>query len=116
MKTCIKTAWSILAFLFCFFQAHAQHTVSGLITDESQEAVLGASVQVKGTTLGTISDENGNDGSFLFTTFCIERSETLNYTSPFYVESISSYALARATPLAIKDLVNPSMAYIALMP
>jgi TonB-linked SusC/RagA family outer membrane protein len=60
MKTCIKTAWSILAFLFCFFQAHAQHTVSGLITDESQEAVLGASVQVKGTTLGTISDENGN--------------------------------------------------------
>ncbi len=46
--------------LFCFHQAHAQHTVSGTITDEFQEAVLGASVQVKGTTLGTISDENGN--------------------------------------------------------
>ncbi len=46
--------------MFCFHQIYAQHTVSGTITDESQEGVLGASIQVIGTTLGTISDGNGN--------------------------------------------------------
>jgi TonB-linked SusC/RagA family outer membrane protein len=60
MKKCIKSALSILTFLLCFHQIHAQHTVNGTITDESQEGVLGATVLVKGTTLGTISDANGN--------------------------------------------------------
>ena len=60
MKKCIKSALSILSFLFCFYQAHAQHTVSGTIIDESQQGVIGAAVLVKGTTLGTISDANGN--------------------------------------------------------
>ncbi len=60
MKKSLRSALSIFVLMFCFHQAHAQHTVSGKITDESQEGVLGASVQVKGTTLGTISDENGN--------------------------------------------------------
>ena len=46
--------------MFCFHHASAQITVSGAITDESQEAVTGASVHVKGTTLGTTSDVNGN--------------------------------------------------------
>ena len=60
MKKCIKSALSILTILFCFHQTHAQGTVRGTITDETEEGVIGASVQVKGTMLGTISDINGN--------------------------------------------------------
>ena len=52
--------------LLCFlslvaFQAMAQRSVSGKITDgETGESVPGASVIVKGTTSGTISDFDGN--------------------------------------------------------
>ena len=60
MKKCIRTTLGILVLLFCFHHVHAQVTITGKITDESQEGVTGASVRVKGTTLGTISDINGN--------------------------------------------------------
>ncbi len=38
----------------------AQRTVSGKVTDASGEGVLGANVVVKGTTTGTVTDNNGN--------------------------------------------------------
>ena len=60
MKKCIRSTLGIIVLLFCFHHVHAQVNITGKITDESQEAVTGASVQVKGTYLGTISDENGN--------------------------------------------------------
>ncbi len=60
MKKCIRSTLGILVLLFCFHHVHAQVTITGKITDESQEAVTGASVHIKGTTLGTISDDNGN--------------------------------------------------------
>jgi TonB-linked SusC/RagA family outer membrane protein len=39
--------------------AYAQKTVTGTITDERGEEIIGASVQVKGTTKGTVSDISG---------------------------------------------------------
>ena len=39
--------------------AYAQKTVTGTITDERGEEIIGASVMVKGTTNGTISDASG---------------------------------------------------------
>src|SRR4030095_7237666 len=38
----------------------AQYTVSGTITDDKSEPLIGANVQVKGTAVGTVSDFNGN--------------------------------------------------------
>ena len=35
------------------------NTVSGIITDENGEALIGASVTIKGTTIGTVADING---------------------------------------------------------
>jgi TonB-linked SusC/RagA family outer membrane protein len=40
--------------------AYAQKTVTGTVTDERGEDIIGASVMVKGTTNGTISDISGN--------------------------------------------------------
>ncbi len=46
--------------LLCLQQAFAQLTITGKITDEAQVGMPGTTVLVKGTTLGTISDAEGN--------------------------------------------------------
>jgi TonB-linked SusC/RagA family outer membrane protein len=55
-------------FKFCFLSiimmglcsgAYAQKTITGTVTDERGEEIIGASVAVKGTTNGTISDTSG---------------------------------------------------------
>jgi len=54
-------------FFFCAFStAYAQNTkagskpITGVITDSKGESIIGASILVKGTTLGTITDFDGN--------------------------------------------------------
>lgn len=37
----------------------AQIKITGTVTDETKETVIGANITVKGTTIGTISDVNG---------------------------------------------------------
>jgi len=50
-----------LAMLFvCTSSAFAQKQVSGTVVDEAGEPVIGASVIVKGTSNGTVTDFDGN--------------------------------------------------------
>ena len=51
--------WTV-AMLLLPLSAMAQVTVTGNVADESGEPVIGASVQVKGTSQGTITDFDGN--------------------------------------------------------
>ena len=51
--------WTV-AMLLLPLSAMAQVTVTGNVADESGEPVIGASVQVKGTSHGTITDFDGN--------------------------------------------------------
>ena len=58
-------AYKILLLVLCaIFSIHLsaqnQKMISGKITDEQGESVIGASVFVKGTTVGTVSDIDGN--------------------------------------------------------
>lgn len=78
MKHNVLKHFSVLALslLLVSFQALAQRQVTGKITDgETGEGVPGASVIIKGTTTGTISDFDGNytinvdDGSTLVISF-----------------------------------------------
>ena len=47
-------------FVFCSLTANAQQkTISGTVTDGSGEPIIGANIQVKGTTAGTVSDIDG---------------------------------------------------------
>lgn len=55
-----KASMWLMAMLLLPFSAFAQVTVTGNVTDENGEAVIGASVQVKGTSTGTITDFDGN--------------------------------------------------------
>ena len=53
--------WAILAILYFFPTAlFAQVQVKGVVTDANREAIIGASIQEKGTTNGTITDFDGN--------------------------------------------------------
>lgn len=47
-------------FCLCFGVFAQTRTVSGIVTDESGEPIIGVSVLVKGTTNGSITDINGN--------------------------------------------------------
>jgi TonB-linked SusC/RagA family outer membrane protein len=55
----LKTIFFLLM-LISSISAFAQNKITGLITDGNEEPVIGASVVVKGTTTGTITDLNGN--------------------------------------------------------
>ena len=57
MKRIILIFSLILSFSALFAQ---QRFVSGRVTDESKAPVTGASVIVPGTTIGTITDVDGN--------------------------------------------------------
>ena len=51
----------LLGFMLAFTSlAYAQNTVSGKITDENGEGIPGVNIQIKGTTVGTVTDIEGN--------------------------------------------------------
>ena len=54
-----KMCLSMLLALFMAVPALAQTTFSGVVVDENEEPVIGASVKVAGTTTGTITDLDG---------------------------------------------------------
>lgn len=58
MKKRIKL--SCILFLIGISISFAQTQVSGFVSDENGEPLIGASVQVKGTTIGAITNVNGN--------------------------------------------------------
>ena len=58
----MKKIFTLLALCLLSLSMMAQKQVSGLVTDSKNEPVIGASVQVKGTSIGTITDY---DGEFL---------------------------------------------------
>lgn len=49
----------LVAFLTIGVQAFAQSTVTGKVTDSKGESIVGAAVQVKGTTTGVVTDLDG---------------------------------------------------------
>lgn len=55
-----KIGFALLAILFVVGIANAQRVVNGTVTDDSGSAVPYANVYVKGTTLGTTTDLDGN--------------------------------------------------------
>ena len=59
MKRKLSTLLMLLA-LFCTQAAVAQTTVTGQVVDENSEPLIGASVQLKGTSTGMPTDINGN--------------------------------------------------------
>jgi hypothetical protein len=57
----MKLKFLLTLFVFCsvLFSVAAQKTVTGTITSETNEPIIGASIVEKGTTKGTISDIDG---------------------------------------------------------
>jgi len=59
-----RAQWVCISFIFLLLSLNlsAQNTksISGTITDETGEPVIGASISVKGTSIGTSTDVNGN--------------------------------------------------------
>jgi TonB-dependent SusC/RagA subfamily outer membrane receptor len=60
MKSILQRMTLLTALLFLSQSAWAQFKVSGKVSDEKGEGLVGVSVVVKGTTTGTITDIDGN--------------------------------------------------------
>ena len=58
----LRRTYSLMALcLFCVINAFAQNVkVTGRVTDEAEEAIIGAAIKVVDSTIGTISDYDGN--------------------------------------------------------
>jgi hypothetical protein len=56
MKKCLLT---LTLFLSLVVTVAAQRTVSGTILDDKKEPIVGAAIVIKGTNMGTLTDENG---------------------------------------------------------
>ncbi|MEM9917066.1 MAG: SusC/RagA family TonB-linked outer membrane protein [Bacteroidota bacterium] len=54
-----KLSLVLMMFLFALGTALAQRTISGTITDDAGEPLIGANLLVKGTTTGTVTDIDG---------------------------------------------------------
>ena len=54
-----KTVLLLLLFLISFWGMAQEQTVTGRVTDEAQEPIVGLTVVVKGTTNGTVTNING---------------------------------------------------------
>ena len=60
MKDFLIQGTFFLFVLLCSFQSHAQNVVKGKILDENNLPLVGVSVVVKGTNVGTATDVNGD--------------------------------------------------------
>ncbi|MBP3236827.1 MAG: TonB-dependent receptor [Bacteroidales bacterium] len=71
-----KTILTTLCFIFVAALSYAQNTitVSGIVTDEDNLPVIGASVMVQGSSIGAAT---GNDGSY---TISVQPNATLEYS------------------------------------
>lgn len=49
----------LLFVMFVSFQLQAQRTIQGIVSDSAKEAIIGASIIIKGTATGVATDENG---------------------------------------------------------
>jgi len=96
MKQAIRFFIAVLATLFIWQVSSAQRTITGTVKDEKGEAVIGASVLVKGTTTGTYTDENGN-----FTISAPANATTLVFKYLGYK--------AQEVPLTASNVVNVSL-------
>ncbi len=59
IKTMVKPFLMLILISCLSLSAYAQSTVKGTVTDEIGEPVVGATVRVDGTDVGTITDLNG---------------------------------------------------------
>ena len=86
MRTVIKRFALLLVLITLSFWVMAQNVLKGKITDKNGESLIGATVMVKGTTIGTVTDINGNftikasEGDVLVFSFIGFQSQEMEYT------------------------------------
>jgi len=54
-----RILWTFLLLFSCTVMLHAQKEVSGVVLDETNEPLVGATILIKGTNQGTVSDAKG---------------------------------------------------------
>ena len=88
----------MLALLFIGAQVFAQTAVSGKVTDQSGEPLVGVNVLVKGTTTGTMTDLDGN-----FSLSNLKQGAVLVFSSIGYASEEVTVGSQRTINVQLKD-------------
>ena len=88
----------LLALLFIGAQAFAQSSVSGKVTDQSGEPLVGVNVLVKGTTIGTMTDLDGN-----YSLSNLKQGAVLVFSSIGYASEEVTVGSQRTINVQLKD-------------
>ena len=99
----MKQILLLFAVMFCAIHLNAQRNITGNVSAENGEALIGASVLVTGSTIGTITDLDGNfalevpDGSnsltVSYTGFATEEVDyVFNKMKPAFEKKIEEFS------------------------
>lgn len=94
MRTVINRFAILLLTMMLPFLLMAQNAVTGKITDRSGEVLIGATIQIKGTTNGTATNFDGsftikaNEGDILVISFIGYKSQEITYSKDTKLEII----------------------------
>lgn len=98
----MKKVLLLFSLFFCIaMTAEAQRTISGKVTDTKGDPLVGASVVVKGTTVGTITDING-----LYTLVVQNGQNTLEYSYTGYTTQIREIGLSNVIDMSLTEGVT----------
>lgn len=90
---------SVMALLLCALGASAQYTFKGKITDKNGEALIGASVMIKGTTTGAVASV---DGSYTLVA-------TVSGTQTLVFRSVGYQVLEKTVTLGAQTTIETSV-------
>ena len=97
----------LLIFMVCgMFNAFSQTTVTGVVTDDQNEAVKGAAVVVKGAFRGTMTDENGKFSISVLPTDTLQFSYIGSITQEFVVGSQTTFNVSLKGDSYVFDVVT----------
>jgi hypothetical protein len=107
----MKNIFLFIIFIFCFLNAHAQHTVSGYISDAATgEKLIGATVFCQETRQGTASNNYG-----FYSLTVTESSITLNYSFVGYKTQKKNIQLSKDTIINISLNSNNELEEVLVM-
>ncbi len=99
----------VLSLVMCAFFAYGQElqrTITGVVRDDAGESVIGASVLIKGTSVGTVTDIDGN---FALNTTKTSPMLVISYTGygsqEIQVGAANNYEVTLAEGIEISEVV-----------
>ena len=94
IRTCLHSLFLLACLCFCVETLSAQDkTVKGIVVDEMNEPMMGVTIKVPDSTIGTVSDLNGN--------FILAVDNSVDELQISYIGYVTQLVKITSTPMRI---------------